>query len=66
MTFFMFVRIPWFEEVFLENAQGSLYLPGPPECWQSLDKFYESVIEIVGDEVVGVINTLKNILSRTR
>ena len=27
MMFFTFVRIPWHEEVFLEIAQGSLYLP---------------------------------------
>ena len=28
------------------------------------NKFYESVIEIFWDEVLGVINTVKNILSR--
>ena len=65
MTFFTFVRIPRLEEVFSEIAQGSLYLPWPSRRWQSLNKFYESVIEIFGDGVLGVIKyTVKNILSR--
>ena len=65
MTFFSFVCIPWLEDVFFsEIAQGSLYLPWPPGCWQSLNKFYESVIKILGDEVLGVINAVKTILSR--
>ena len=59
MTFFKFVRIPRLEEVFSEIAQVSLYLPWPPRCWQSLNKFYDSVIEIFGNEVLGVINTVK-------
>ena len=44
---------------FSEIAQGSMYFLWLPQCWQSLNKFCKSVIEIFGDEVLGFINTIK-------
>ena len=64
ITFINFVRIARHQEIFSEIAQGSMYLLYLPQCWQSLNKFCESVIEIFGDEVSRVINTVKNILLR--
>ena len=64
ITFINFVRIARHQEIFSEIAQGSMYLLYLPQCWQSLNKFCESVIEIFGDEVSRVINTVNNILLR--
>ena len=51
-----FVRIAQHQEIFSE----SMYLLYLPQCSQSLNRFCESVIEIFGDEVLRVINTVKN------
>ena len=61
MTFINFVRFARHQEIFSETAQGSMYLLYLSQCWQRLNKFCKSVTEIFGDEVLRVINTVKNI-----
>ena len=57
MTVLNFVLISRDKEVFFFRKKK-------PRCWQGLNKFYESVIEIFGDEFVVAINTVKSILMK--
>ena len=61
ITFFIHLCVSLYQEFFflayrLREYHGLSYLP---QLWQSLNKFYESVLEIFRNEVLRVIETVK-------
>ena len=64
MTSSVYQFRPYFGKGDFFGNRSREHLPPIPASWQSLNKFCESVIEIFGDEVSRVINTVKNILLR--